>query len=174
MASNRFLTPYVPAREAWHCPADRGATIIGVYPAPMRPTAFASIGCSYRFNMYLQDDYFTAGVAEDPEFNLAGKKESWVPEPSRFIMMHEFAAYPFHQPGGDFTVTAWHGASNPGKMLSVSSIKLGRDKLVAPTLFVDGHAQQCDFTVNILRNPRRALEPGKDWMWYKPIKEFRQ
>jgi prepilin-type N-terminal cleavage/methylation domain-containing protein len=170
-ATNRHLATYLPAGEAFHCPADRGIDIDGFAGLPeskMRPTVFASTGCSYRFNHYLQDDYITAGVAEDPQYNLAGKKESWVPHSSRFIMLHEFAAYPWNQ--ANFAVTQWHGASNPGKMLSVYTLKVARDKLVAPTLFVDGHAQQCDFTANIVKDPRRALEPGKDWMWYKPVK----
>jgi hypothetical protein len=80
--------------------------------------------------------------------------------------MHEFAACPWD---GD-VVTSWHGASNPGEMFGPGTIKGDRDKLVAPILFVDGHSQQCDFTAIIKKNPLRALEPGKDWMWYKPRK----
>ena len=44
------------------------------------------------------------------------------------------------------------------------------DKLVAPILFVDGHSQQCDFTASIKNNPHRALEPTRNWIWYKPLK----
>ena len=47
---------------------------------------------------------------------------------------------------------------------------LPNPKLVAPILFVDGHSQQCDFTAIMKKNLRRGLEPGKDWMWYKPRK----
>jgi prepilin-type N-terminal cleavage/methylation domain-containing protein len=158
-ATNRLLNPYVPAREAWHCPADRGIFDV-------RPTMFAVAGNSSVFNHTLQESYQNAGVAEDPWFNLGLKKESWPPDPSRFILMHEFAAYPWD---GD-VVTSWHGASNPGEMFDPRTIKGDRDKLVAPILFVDGHSQQCDFTAIMKTNPRRALEPGKDWMWYKPLK----
>ena len=35
-------------------------------------------------------------------------------------------------------------------------------------LFVDGHSKQCDFTASMKRNLMHGLEPGKDWMWYKP------
>ena len=158
-ANNRLLNPYVPAREAWHCSADRGLFDI-------RPTFFGVAGNSYVFNHTLQESYQNAGVAEDPWFNLGLKKESWPPDPSRFILMHEFAAYPWD---GD-EITSWHGASNPGKMFDPTTIKGDRDKLVAPILFVDGHGQQCDFTVIMKTNLRHALEPGKDWMWYKPRK----
>ena len=30
--------------------------------------------------------------------------------------------------------------------------------------------KQFDFTAIIKKNPMRGLEPGKDWMWYKPLK----
>lgn len=43
------------------------------------------------------------------------------------------------------------------------------DKFVAPILFVDGHSRECDFTGVFQANPLRALEPGPDWMWYKPV-----
>jgi prepilin-type processing-associated H-X9-DG protein len=54
-------------------------------------------------------------------------------------------------------------------MYDAKSLQRSPDRLVAPTLFVDGHAQRRDFTTNFLKNPRRGLEPGPDWMWYKPL-----
>jgi type II secretory pathway pseudopilin PulG len=121
-ATNRLLNPYVKAPEAWHCPADRG--IFG-----FRPTCFGAVGNGYRFNCELFN-YREAGVAEDPVYNLGLKKESWPPDPARFITMHEFAAYPWND--GQANVTSWHFASNPGKMFNVSTIKKDRDKLLAP------------------------------------------
>ena len=122
-ARNRLLNPYVPAPEAWHCPADRGMFMFG------RPTMFAVVGNSYVFNHTLQETYQNAGVAEDPWFNLGLKKESWPPDPSRFIVMHEYAAYPWD---GD-VITSWHGASKPGKVFDPSTINADRDKLIAPS-----------------------------------------
>ena len=158
-ARNRLLNPYVPAREAWHCPADRGIF-------SFRPTCFGVVGNGYRFNCCLFGDYGDARVAEDPVYNLGLKKESWPPDPARFILMHEFAAYPWQ---GD-NITSWHGAANPGKMYTASTVKRDLDKLISPLLFVDGHGQQCDFTAIMKKNLMRGLEPGKDWMWYKPLK----
>jgi prepilin-type N-terminal cleavage/methylation domain-containing protein len=160
-ATNRLLNPYVLARETWHCPADRG--IFG-----LTPTCFGTLGNDYRFNCYLFGDYVDAQVqvAEDPVYNLGLKKESWPPEPSRFILIQEYAAYPWQ---GD-NITSWHGASNPGKMFHASTIKTDPDKLVAPVLFVEGHVQPYDFTAIITKNLMHGLEPTKDWMWYKPLK----
>jgi prepilin-type N-terminal cleavage/methylation domain-containing protein len=164
LATNRFLNPYVQTVEAWHCPADRG------FGAAFKPTVFEVVGDSYRFNWFLEDDYESDNppTVEDPVYNLGLKKESWVPDPARFIMIHEWAAFPYNG-DGRISVVSWHGALTPGKMYDPNTIKGDRDKLIAPTLFVDGHSMQCDFTAPIKKNPRRALEPTKDWMWYKPV-----
>jgi prepilin-type N-terminal cleavage/methylation domain-containing protein len=164
-AANRLLNPYVHAPEAWHCPADRG-TEVGL---KFRPTVFATLGSSYRFNHSLEGDYQSLTIAEDPAYNLGLKKEIWPLDPSRFIMMHEPAAYPWFD-GTTIQVTSWHDAANPGQMFNPITIKTDPDKLVSPVLFVEGHVQPCDFTAVIKKNPMHGLEPGKDWMWYKPVK----
>jgi prepilin-type N-terminal cleavage/methylation domain-containing protein len=158
-ATNRLLNNYVPARETWHCPADRGLF-------NFRPTWFAVAGNDYRFNCALFGDYSNGGIAQDPLYNLGLKKEHWPPDPARFILMHEVAAYPWQADN----ITSWHSASAPGKMFTGSSINGDRDKIIAPVLMVDGHAQQCDFTAIMKKNLHRALEEGKDWMWYNPLK----
>jgi prepilin-type N-terminal cleavage/methylation domain-containing protein len=161
-ATNRLLARYVPAGQVFRCPADRGY-------ANFSPTVFASLGCSYRFNDLFQEQY--SEIAEDWLYNLGLKKESWPPDPARFITMHEWAAYPWYSQDLSIWVTQWHGASNPGKQFcGEDGIKSDANKLVAPVLFVDGHSQQCDFTAIIKKNPLRGLEPTKNWMWYKPLK----
>ena len=162
-ATNRLLNPYVPAGEAWHCPADRGIQ-------NFKPTCFGAVGNDYRFNGYLFGDYENAHVAEDPVYNLGLKKEAWPPDPSRFILMHEHAAYPWFANTPNYQITSWHGASNPGKMYGPTTFKQDPDRLVSPVLFVDGHCRQCDFTGVIHKNPARGLEPTQDWKWYKPLR----
>jgi RNA polymerase sigma factor (sigma-70 family) len=166
-ATNRLLYPYDSADESFHCPADRGADL---FAYKMHPSVWYAQGCSYRFNTYLPDSYAArANEIDDPNYNLALKKESWVPEPSRFISLHEYAAYPFDA-NGEVEVTRWHGASDLGKTYRSSSGNGLPNGLVAPVLFVDSHAEQCDFTAIIKSNPLRGLEPGSRWMWYKPIR----
>jgi len=168
-ATNRLLARYVPAREAFRCPADRGYDAPPELGGPVKPSLYDTGGSSYRFNWYLEDNYVNLGVAEDPNYNLAGKKESWPLEPSRFIMMHEKSTFPWED-GATAYVYQWHYSAYPGKLFDVRTLKTDRDKLVAPILFVDGHSQQCDFTTMFQKNPTRALEPCKDWTWYKPRK----
>jgi prepilin-type N-terminal cleavage/methylation domain-containing protein len=170
MATNRLLAPYVQARESWHCAADRGFESPAGVPQ-MKPSAYEAVGCSYRFNWNLGGSYMAQNpsAAADPDYNLAGKKESWAPEPSRFIMMHEKATYPWND-GTDAGsgVAQWHYSAYPGRIFNPSKLKSDRDRLVAPVTFVDGHSQKCDFTKTFQANPQYALEPGKDFIWYKP------
>ena len=106
-ATNRHLAKYVPAAETFRCPADIGTDA----PIPLRPSAYESTGCSYRLNGYLHQDY-TEAIAQDRNYNLCGKKEDWVPEPARFIMMHELAGYPWED-----RFVHWHGASGKARMI---------------------------------------------------------
>ena len=160
------MAPYVPAGEVFRCPADQG-------DRPLRPTVFASLGCSYQFNRLYRSDY--SGIAEDWLFNLCMKKESWPPDPARFITMHELGSYAesAYDLFGGIRLTQWHGALNPGRtydMVVEPTIKNAPEKFVAPVLFVDGHCKRCDFTQVIKSNPVRSLDPTTDWMWYKPLK----
>ncbi len=164
-ASSRPLAAYVPGGEAFRCPADRGIELAGM---ELRPTLYEARGCSYRFNHALQGFYENAGLAEDPVYNLAGKKDWWPPSPSRFIMLHEPAAYAWDQ-NGTIEFTAWHGAGQPGKTFNPNTVSQCRDKFVAPVLFVDGHSRTCDFSEALRTRPGLSLEPEKDWIWYKPL-----
>ncbi len=159
MATNRLLAGYVSTPEAWHCPADRG------WGSTIKPTSYETVGASYRFNWRLEPPAYWTGLADDPAYNLAGKKESWAPTPSSFIMMHEVSTYPWN---GDSSVVQWHFSANPGKIFKTIELKSDRDKLVAPILFADGNASQCDFTGTFKENTARMLEPGKNFVWYKP------
>src|SRR5438270_8270 len=102
--------------------------------------------------MSKQQSYQATCVNNLHQIGLGMKKEDWVPDPSRFITMHEFAAYPWDDGSGGIELTQWDGASNRGKMFNASAIKGDRDKLLAPVAFVDGHSQQCDFTAIIKKN----------------------
>jgi prepilin-type N-terminal cleavage/methylation domain-containing protein len=166
-ATNRILYRYDSARESWHCPADRGL----VSPSgslKIQPSSYLAVGSSYRFNANLQDVYQSLNVAADPFYNLAGKKEDWVPDPpSQFIMMHEQATYPWDNgdTGETVMVAQWHYSAHPGVMFSSATIKADGDRFIAPILFVDGHSQPIDFTITFKANP--PMEPGKDYIWYK-------
>jgi prepilin-type N-terminal cleavage/methylation domain-containing protein len=162
-AINRPLYRYVPAPETFRCPADKGQdfpTHDAANEGPWKPSNYEARGCSYRFNAALWNDN-TRQTPADPEYNLAGKNESWVPEPSKFILMHEPPAmsysdqfYHWHYARGKTTVTR-------------AQLKNDSQKFISAVVFVDGHAKQHDFTRALTSNPY-AIEPTADWVWYKP------
>jgi prepilin-type N-terminal cleavage/methylation domain-containing protein/prepilin-type processing-associated H-X9-DG protein len=160
LATNRLLNAYVPARQAWTCPSDRG------YGKELQPTTASVLGNSYRFNWAIQGDY--GGVAEGPFYNLGLKKESWVPEPARFVMFYDMAVFPYPAESGGFNIAQWHNNPNPGKIWDTKTIISAPQKFVGTIGFVDGHVQLCDFSATFKKDLARGLTPGKDFMWYKP------
>ena len=159
-ATNRHLAKYVPAPEAFHCPEDKGLDITSLGFPPARPTCYGTIGCSYELNGLIHSPIdWTA--AEDPTNNLCGKKESWVPSPARFIMMHEGAGYPWND-----LFFHWHGGN--GNLIKAVDLKTAPPAFIAPTLFVDGHVQACNFTSAFKDSTGHTMGESKDWMWYKP------
>ena len=157
-AANRHLAKYVPAPEAFHCPEDKGLDLTRLgFPSAFRLTCYGTIGCSYELNGLIHSDAdWTA--AQDPTNNLCGKKESWAPLPSRFIMMHEGAGYPWNN-----LFFHWHGGN--GNLITDSVND--PTPFIAPTLFVDGHVQACNFT-SAFKDTGHTMGERNDWMWYKP------
>ena len=163
-ATNRPLYNYIRAVETFHCSADKGQDwplndIAGF--GPWKPSNFEINGCSYRMNGSVGFAN-TLQTPADQSYNLCGKKESWVPEPSRFILMHEPPAmayfdqfYHWHYARGNTTVTR-------------DQLKGDGQKFISVVGFVDGHAAQHDFTKALTTDPSYPLEPTPNWIWYKP------
>ncbi len=164
MATNRPLYKYVRAVGSFHCPADKGQDwpledIAGV--GPWKPSNFDVNGCSYRMNSFIGFAK-TRQTPADLDYNQCGKKLSWVPDPSRFIQMHEPPAMAYY---GQYY--RWHYAR--GKTtITRSQLKLYGQNFVSVTGFVDGHAAELNFTTALTTNPDYPLEPTSDWIWYKP------
>ena len=159
-AAEMPLAKYITAFETYHCPADKGMGAAGSFPA-LKPTIYKAIGCSYRFNGVLW--VAPRQSAADSAYNLAGKKESWVTEPVRFIMEHEPPAYPF-----DGHYSHWHSARGR-TWVDQNQLAADPQKFIAPTLFVDLHAKTHNFTKALKSGS--PLEPTAEWIWYKPLKE---
>ena len=157
-AANRHLAKYVPAPEAFHCPEDKGLDTISLGFPLARPSCYGTMGCSYELNglIHSDADYL---AAQSPNNNLCGQKESWVPLPARFIMMHEGAGYPWNN-----LFFHWHGGN--GNL--ITNVIDDPTPFIAPTLFVDGHVQACNFTSAFKDSTGHTMGEKKDWMWYKP------
>jgi prepilin-type N-terminal cleavage/methylation domain-containing protein len=163
-AKDRPLNQYVPGGKSWLCPSDRGFGMI------FTPTTGGGGGTSYRFNWILSLDYYqTPGVAEDPDYNLGLKKESWVPEPTRFIMFYDDAVFPYNLDNG-VGAGQWHNTTHPGRIWYSGAIASDPERFVGTIGFADGHAKLCDFSPTFKKDLKRGLDPGKDFDWYKPAK----
>ena len=81
-ANERPLFPYLGPSKAFNCPFDGGWDF-----RPDRefvsPSAFVAHGCSYQYN--------TCPSGKNPIGleGIAGKTESWIPNPSKYILMYE-------------------------------------------------------------------------------------
>ena len=128
---------------------------------PWKPSNYEARGCSYRLNASLRANN-TRQTPADPGYNLAGKKESWVPTPALFIFMHE-------PPAKSYADQFYHWHYARGKT-TVTRAQLSQDgqKFVSAIAFVDGHAAQHDFTKALTENPAYPIEPTANWVWYKP------
>ncbi len=162
-ATNRPLYQYISGDEVFHCPADKGQEFPISDPlgeGPRKPSNYETLGCSYRYNAILMSP--TRLAPADALYNVAGKKESWVPDPARFIILHEPPATPYQD-----QFYHWHYARG---RVTLTRAELSSDcqKFVSPIAFVDGHAAQHDFTQILNTNPDFPIEPTADWIWYKP------
>jgi prepilin-type processing-associated H-X9-DG protein len=65
---NLVLDPYVKSTEIWHCPDDKGFTILDDNGFPMNatPTCFVAFGTSYLYRTELTFDLATQESLKDP------------------------------------------------------------------------------------------------------------
>ena len=157
-ATNRPLWNYTHSRELFHCPADRGVIRPGLAPVK---DSFTACGSSYKYN---ENPWVvqTLRPLADPVNGLALKPESWIPEPSRHILMHDPSALP-NLSSDNHWLVFWHYARGRSTLTNLGRLS---EKSVAPVLFVDGHTKYFDFAPNIQAHPIYPAEPTQDWIWY--------
>jgi len=164
----RPLYHYLKQSEVFRCPEDQGQRLLACAPNPnpQKPSDWLTTGASYHYNgnqpILLVGGSFRFGYADE----LAGKSDSWVPNPSKYILMHEPPARIYgcpplaerHQ---------WHYATQSA---DISDVKAAPSHFYSPTLYIDGHCQMNNFSRVLQTDPYHPYEETKDWMWYKPAK----
>lgn len=161
---DRLFYRYCNEFEAFRCPSDQGEEMpwTGGY---WKPSNFAAVGCSYRYNYYPWNNYVDTLTGEPTEpYGIANMPETWVRHASRYILLHEPPALRWNWMGGLFFL--WHYARGPTTLIDP---KLAESPFISNLLFVDGHAGTFDFT-NHLQNPLEGFyfcEPTSDWIWYQ-------
>ena len=105
----------------------------------------------------------------DQADGIAGKKEEWVPIPSRYILLYEPPARLYGCPGeGEPRWYQWHFARGP---TDLEDPKTARQQFISPIAFVDGHVAQHNFSKALSTDPYFPYEPTKEWTWYKPAEK---
>src|SRR5262245_49138255 len=100
---------------------------------------------------------------------IVGQAETWIPDPSRFILLFEPPASPHvcHAKPPLFLPRWYQRHRNRGRTDFLDP-RLAPTLFYSPILFVDGHARVLNFTRALCTDPYYAFEETKDWIWYKP------
>lgn len=162
-ATNRLLWPYTRSRELFRCPADRGLSI----PSVMDPfkNLYEKVGTSYKYNdsPWVNDPRLLLLPQKDPVNGLAGKGESWLSQPSRFILMHEPTTLPPWIV--EWRYFFWHYSRGPNTVGDFTQV---RDRFISSVLFADGQARKCDSTRAVMSRPSNSWEATAEYYTYEP------
>jgi type II secretory pathway pseudopilin PulG len=168
----RDLYPYLKPSEVYHCPEDKGEDFRpdGIYYGP---TLFHAWGCSYQLNTKPWMD-----TRHPVEGTLPGKREDWVHDPSKYILVYEPPARPKLKLIGPNVCNLrvvraqyhFHWHFNQG-LSTVNNWQFTYDqqKYLSPILFVDGHAALHDFTRALKDDPTYPTEEMPNWIWYQTV-----
>ena len=163
-AQARPLYPYLKQSEVFRCPEDQGQRIIDCEFGPQKPSNWMTAGGSYDYNSgppcVLEGGGFKLGYAG----GLAMQSDSWVPNPSKYILMHEPPARIYCC----INAVEWYQWHYSAQSSDVSDIKSAPAHFNSPTLYVDGHSQMNNFSRALQTNPLFPYEETKEWIWYKP------
>jgi prepilin-type N-terminal cleavage/methylation domain-containing protein/prepilin-type processing-associated H-X9-DG protein len=160
-STNRPLYQYQGSPKVFECPADRGVTNApGGFSTVHH---FKTLGTSYKYNENPWSNIQPKVALADKIYGIAGKVESWINDPGRFVLMHEPPA--LTQP--NFAVW-WHYAKGNKQGTGLQNLT---KKSVAPVLFVDGHVTFYNLLPYYLKNPIYTAEPTGDRKWYKSVED---
>jgi prepilin-type N-terminal cleavage/methylation domain-containing protein len=186
-AEARPLHRLLPNSQVFRCPRDAGQRILPCRIPNQKPSNWETVGCSYHYNAgplstatggglrfsstkVWQDGVLVSstnrwGKDEPEQLDLGGHTDAWVPNPSKFIAVHEPPARAYGCSDGTLEWYQWHRRRQAS---DISDIKAAPALFYSPVLFVDGHCQIHNFSKALQENPLFPYEETKDWMWYKP------
>jgi len=166
-AVDRPLFQYLKPSEVYRCTEDNG-TLLGISADPiiqLKPTCWEIAGCSYAYSHGYY--WFAPDTKNEIDGTIADNKESWVPNPSKFILFNEYPAVRITVGPGEGIYCHWHERKRPEEFLQADLPK-DPSRFISPIAFVDGHVARHDFTEAIKNGVPYIYEETKDWIWYKP------
>lgn len=174
-AKERRLYPYLKASEVFRCTVDAGLSNADCPDHPstsLRPSAWAARGFSYEFNNGNPAGLKIPSTRKPSAGTIDGHPESWIPDPTKFILMFEPPAEPrvCHHSAGHFEPfwVQWHRRR---AKVEFADPRLAPSLFYSPVLFVDGHAEIHNFSRALTADPYYPAEETRDWAWYKPAGE---
>jgi prepilin-type N-terminal cleavage/methylation domain-containing protein/prepilin-type processing-associated H-X9-DG protein len=176
MAAQRPLYSYVRPSEVFKCPFDQGQQAFlwkGRPHPPTKPSNFSTVGCSYHYNGGTLADLDDLNRPDHnapfmgPGEVLELRRESWVENPGRYILMHEPPARIY----GDETCTPWwyQWHKSLGRV-DIEDPVYAPQRYFSPILFVDGHVRIHNFSRAMTEDVYEPYRPTKDWVWFKEVK----
>ncbi len=162
--ADRPLNPYAPNAEVFRCPEDRGVALQACSCPNMPDTKWEEIGCSYCYNagnFTPLSDPPTLLPQQDPVDGLAGKLGTWIPDPRRYIVMHEPPARPWGCTGRPAIWVQWHHAQGRTEF---TDPRRAPAEFLSTVLFGDGHVQIHNFTKGLTDDVLHPYEETRDWI----------
>lgn len=176
-ARDRVLYPYLRESEVFRCAVDKGKIsedchdIGAEHPEQtLLPSCWETRGFSYEFNAGLPDGLPFPPTLKTNAGGIMGKQESWIPDPTRFILFYEPPATPqiCHALPPLF-LPRWYQWHRSRVKTDFLDPRLAPASFYSPVLFADGHSQFFNFTHALTADPYYPFEETKDWIWYKPL-----
>jgi len=173
LAVQRSLFPYLGPSEVMRCPTDKGKISEHCHQHPettLLPSCWETRGFSYEMNFGTPIGLPIPSTRKPIESSILGKQETWVPDPSRFILFYEPPASPqvCHTSPPMFRPRwyQWHHNRGKGDFLDP---RMAPALFFSPILFLDGHAKVLNFTKSLCADPYYPFEETRDWVWYKLV-----
>ncbi len=166
-AVDRPLYAYIRPSAVFRCMSDQGQGLIpGSAPdQQFKPTRYEALGISYDYNEGELSVPAGGGFRRGMAGTLAGKPTSWVPDPTKFIVLHEPPARIYGNALGAAQWQQWHYAIGA---TDISDPRYVQPNFRSPILFADGHAATHNFSRELRENLLFPYEETANWMWYKP------
>ena len=171
-AVDRDLYPYLRQSEVFRCPRDKGKISEHCHLHPeqtLLPSCWETRGFSYEMNLGNPIGLPIPSTKRPIAGTLQGKPESWLPDPTRFILFYEPPASPqvCHVAPPLFLPRWYQWHRNRGKTDFLDP-RLAPSVFYSPILFVDGHVRFLNFSKQLCADPYYPFEETVDWIWYKP------
>jgi prepilin-type N-terminal cleavage/methylation domain-containing protein len=171
-ATSRNLFPYLGRSEVFRCPVDKGKISEHCHlhsGVTLLPSCWETRGFSYEMNYGRPIGLPMPSTRRPVAGSIIGKPETWIPDPTRFILFCEPPAKPqvCHATPPMFSPQWYQWHRNRGQTAFLDP-RLAPALFYSPILFVDGHTRCFNFTKALCTDPYYPFEETRDWMWYKP------